>query len=165
MKLMHVPPKKCCHCKQLFFRKQFQSGTWESPKSFAARKYCGHRCMGEAKAVRSAKERMLARGRYQAQTTVKAICCEKCGTTTNLIRHHNDEDPTNNAKSNIQVLCRKCHNNLHKTLRTKKACRVCGKKHHSSGLCATHYHRFKQHGDPLKKCLNNRLGVAVYVGT
>lgn len=33
-----------------------------------------------------------------------------------LHRHHRDEDPTNNVPENIQILCRACHNAVHREL-------------------------------------------------
>lgn len=35
--------------------------------------------------------------------------CERCGTEEKLERHHIDADPGNNARSNIMIVCRRCH--------------------------------------------------------
>jgi hypothetical protein len=35
--------------------------------------------------------------------------CIKCGSWKNLDRHHRDGNTLNNKKSNVQILCRKCH--------------------------------------------------------
>ncbi len=43
--------------------------------------------------------------------------CEMCGvkdTKRNLVVHHKDEQPSNNNRSNLQVLCRSCHINHHR---------------------------------------------------
>jgi len=39
--------------------------------------------------------------------------CEICKATEKLLRHHKDGDSTNNVASNIQILCKKCHQNIH----------------------------------------------------
>lgn len=165
MRLDRVPKKRCRHCKNLFARKRFSSGSWESPKSFMARVYCSRRCMGEDWAKAPLKKRMEDRGRYMAQKLFAAKKCQTCGKKKGLIRHHVDENPQNNSAANVKILCRKCHNHLHSAMRPRKVCMVCGKTHHSSGLCATHYYRFKMHGDPLMKRLNTRSGEATKVET
>ena len=37
-----------------------------------------------------------------------------CGTMRNLTRHHIDKNPNNNVRSNIIILCRECHDEVHK---------------------------------------------------
>lgn len=39
--------------------------------------------------------------------------CNRCAVTNNLLVHHIDEDRTNNSISNLEVLCKKCHQNHH----------------------------------------------------
>lgn len=68
----------------------------------------------------------LNTGRRQAQRIVAAVCCEKCGSTEKLERHHKDRNPTNNAIKNISVLCTKCHHQEHIRL-TPATCVICGK--------------------------------------
>lgn len=114
------------------------------------------------KKKRSSKDRSIARSRYRVQKTVKTVKCDRCKTKKSLVRHHKDQNPKNNDPKNIQILCRRCHANVHREIRNLK-CRVCGGKNHAGGLCHTHYNRFKKHGDPLKKCLNTRRGIVVKV--
>lgn len=156
--------KSCDNCKQPLIRKKRTSGVWESPLQFSRRRFCNRACMGEHKAKRPAEVRAKARGRYYAQQMIAASQCELCETMENLIRHHRDENPTNNDPSNLQVLCRPCHNSLHKELRGL-VCRVCGGKNYAKGYCHTHYNRWKKHGNPLVKCVNTRRGIPASVPT
>jgi hypothetical protein len=39
--------------------------------------------------------------------------CNRCGSLEKLVVHHQDEDRTNNVLENLEVLCRKCHQNHH----------------------------------------------------
>ena len=61
-------------------------------------------------------------GRYQAQNMYEAKSCEHCGQTgMYLHRHHKDENPTNNARENIAILCVKCHAKEHARMRASYA--------------------------------------------
>ncbi len=40
--------------------------------------------------------------------------CAKCGTSYRLELHHKDFDRSNNQEDNAEVLCKKCHFNLHR---------------------------------------------------
>lgn len=49
-------------------------------------------------------------GRSRAERKYPVRPCEICGESKKRIdRHHRDNDPRNNKKSNIKFLCRKCH--------------------------------------------------------
>jgi predicted nucleic acid-binding Zn ribbon protein len=39
--------------------------------------------------------------------------CNRCKTEENLLVHHIDEDRTNNSLDNLEVLCKRCHQNHH----------------------------------------------------
>jgi len=39
--------------------------------------------------------------------------CNRCGSKKLLLVHHKDEDRTNNNLSNLEILCKKCHQNHH----------------------------------------------------
>lgn len=52
-------------------------------------------------------------GHIRAQKMYEAKECSKCGSTKGLERHHVDKDPTNNAPSNVEVLCSTCHHAVH----------------------------------------------------
>ena len=40
--------------------------------------------------------------------------CERCGSVKFLCAHHKDENRENNAESNIETLCKSCHQKEHK---------------------------------------------------
>ena len=44
---------------------------------------------------------------------VNRDCCEKCGSTEHLCVHHIDHNRKHNEPSNLQVLCKKCHQAHH----------------------------------------------------
>jgi NAD-dependent SIR2 family protein deacetylase len=46
--------------------------------------------------------------------------CAECGARRHLTVHHLDENPNNNASSNLQVLCVSCHEKLHGVKRKTK---------------------------------------------
>ena len=39
--------------------------------------------------------------------------CEACGSAVNLVAHHVDQDVKNNDPSNIETLCKPCHDFWH----------------------------------------------------
>lgn len=41
--------------------------------------------------------------------------CEKCSSERYLVVHHIDEDSTNNKIENLMVVCRSCHQKIHKS--------------------------------------------------
>lgn len=45
--------------------------------------------------------------------SVEGKVCNDCGTGDDIVRHHKDEDRTNNDPSNIEFLCRGCHASHH----------------------------------------------------
>lgn len=42
--------------------------------------------------------------------------CELCGEINKLVTHHRDGNYKNNIVSNLMVVCRSCHNKIHKRL-------------------------------------------------
>jgi hypothetical protein len=43
--------------------------------------------------------------------------CEVCNSVDKLITHHKDGDYKNNQVENLMVVCRSCHNKIHKSKR------------------------------------------------
>ena len=43
----------------------------------------------------------------------KKMACERCSSTKYLVVHHIDEDRSNNTESNLETLCKKCHQTHH----------------------------------------------------
>ena len=46
--------------------------------------------------------------------------CFLCNNTNKLLVHHLDGNYKNNILSNISIVCRSCHNKIHKTKRVNK---------------------------------------------
>ena len=68
--------------------------------------------------------------RKAAQRAIKAVKCETCGATEHLQRHH----PDINKPLEVQVLCQRCHTEIHladgtwgQGERAKATCVICGK--------------------------------------
>jgi hypothetical protein len=61
------------------------------------------------------KEKYRLRILSQKYISLKDESCAKCNSKKDLQRHHFD----NHDAENIQILCRKCHNNLHESLKPK----------------------------------------------
>lgn len=50
---------------------------------------------------------------YSQKAKNEGAFCEICGTKESLLVHHRDSNRSNNEDSNLQVLCKKCHQKLH----------------------------------------------------
>lgn len=146
-----VKPKQCIVCNQTI-----QKWSRESIQDYLQRKYCSHKCHGKDMQLPEGPIHggLPHRGRGIARRKKPRVECEACGATRRLEVHHKDEDPTNNEMSNLRVLCLKCHRKEHKT----ENCSIpgCERPFKALGYCNMHYHRFKKHGDPFLKCVNNK---------
>ena len=143
----------CIHCGKELVQKRFSSGVLESPSMLARRKFCDRTCM----AVHRKKETCSSQShsRMKAANTAAATC-EICGATEDLQVHHVDENPRNNAPSNLRTLCRSCHRRCHspnftETGEQRKPCAHCDKPSVKKGLCGAHLSRLKRFGHPLAK--------------
>lgn len=69
---------------------------------------CSRKCLGE---IQSRERKGKTRPELGIQTYRRArkSACERCGTTERLLVHHKDEDRYNNELSNLETLCRRCH--------------------------------------------------------
>ena len=45
--------------------------------------------------------------------SLDGVSCERCGKNPATNRHHIDEEPRNNARSNVRLLCDGCHKHEH----------------------------------------------------
>jgi 5-methylcytosine-specific restriction endonuclease McrA len=148
------PEKHCEACGALMARKMFQS-TLEDMTAFRRRKFCDQACM-----ARWMEGRIKVPGeRAQYRQSRKAVAdkCEICARTgTTLHVHHKDENPMNNAESNLMTLCGSCHRRAHspnytETGKLRKHCLLCAQPVARKGYCNTHLTRLKRHGDPLAR--------------
>lgn len=143
----------CQSCRKPLVAKRFSSGRKESPSMLSKRKYCDRECMaaGQEKEICSS----LSHSRAKANATIKGRC-ENCQAVRNLQVHHKDENPQNNAPSNLMTLCRSCHSLFHSpnndpTTGQRLPCLHCDKPSVKSRLCNTHLSRLKRFGHPLAK--------------
>ena len=55
------------------------------------------------------------KGGIQTYRRFKKDACERCGSTRFLLVHHKDENRYNNVASNLETLCKRCHQIHHGT--------------------------------------------------
>ena len=53
--------------------------------------------------------------KYRAIAKSLEQICQKCGTNEKLIVHHKDNNYKNNNIENLMIICRGCHNTIHKS--------------------------------------------------
>lgn len=52
-------------------------------------------------------------GWARAQAAFRTLgACEVCGVKPAIERHHKDDDPLNNERSNVVFVCRRCHQEI-----------------------------------------------------
>lgn len=150
---------RACHqCGTPLVRKKYPRSV-ECRSVFNRRKYCDQRCMAAAYEGR-VKVENPKNGRRQSAKKRKALC-ELCKKPAHHV-HHRDENPVNNADSNLQSLCASCHSRSHspsytETLERRNTCAHCEKPSYRRDLCSTHLSRLKRHGHPLAKKIKTGL--------
>lgn len=157
------PIKFCEACKKTLKRKMFQSAI-EDRTAFKKRRFCDQKCMAVWMEGRI-KVLTPKNSRRQSAKTVQAAC-EYCSHIGRLHVHHVDENPLNNATTNLKTLCNSCHRRSHSPNYTgipprKKPCSLCSKPLARRGLCNTHLTRFRKHGDPLLVKRGNASGMRI----
>ncbi len=106
------PIKHCLHCGNLLTRKRY-AGVLEKASQFLARMYCNLTCMAQARMLANPTlAAVRTRNRKVVKTSLQPACRD-CQATTDLCLHHDDENPQNNAPSNLITLCRSCHGKEH----------------------------------------------------
>ncbi len=101
---LHLPAKPCVHCGTEFSRRNL-----ESQRAFHLRRFCSLSCA-------NSRNGTLTKHGYswRARKYLKPAC-EACGSVHRRIAHHVDQDIANNTPSNIQTLCKWCHDFWHAT--------------------------------------------------
>ena len=147
MKRKPDPEKYCTACGERLTRKRWSNGKLESLLHFSRRKYCSRECMADGFRGRWQDNVLTQEGRYRARTIVRADFCKHCGSVKNLDIHHIDENPMNNARENLVVLCRSCHMSEHGG---KRICSLkgCDQPHKAHGYCDKHYQRWRKWSSP-----------------
>jgi hypothetical protein len=107
MKRVEVAAKPCENCGTCMSRKRY-GAVLEDLTAFSKRRFCSLSCANTRKT--------LTKHGYswRARKHLKALC-EACGTDQQLQAHHIDQDKRNNEPTNIQTLCRWCHDFHHAT--------------------------------------------------
>lgn len=144
----------CKHCKKLLTQKRFSSGVLESPSMLDRRQYCGQKCM--ALAMEGVVKVLTAKNSRRQSAKTVLPQCEMCQAVGKLHVHHKDENPMNNAASNLMTLCPSCHRRCHspnftETGEQRKDCEFCSGPSVKRGLCFTHLSRYKRFGHALAK--------------
>lgn len=151
-------PDRYCHaCGKRLERKRLPNGDLEYLIHFNRRRYCDKLCF--AKGNTGQKKAVLQWAAAHARA--RKICpngpCKKCGKPAATDVHHKDGDWNNNSPTNLERICRGCHNKEH---RQRKVCTICGKPQKGLGYCDKHYQRFKKWGDPLAVKPNQHRDVS-----
>jgi hypothetical protein len=148
----HVRPlKPCGFCGKIMERKRSKHGQLQCWLHYGRQKYCDRLCMSEAFAARPSRSIEWSCTHHRARRRCPKGPCAKCAKPDALDVHHKDGDHTNNVPSNLERICRSCHNREHSR---KKYCAVCGLPQKGLGYCNKHLARFKKYGDPLLSRVN-----------
>lgn len=91
-----------------------------------------------------------------ARSLVPKGPCNRCSKPDARDVHHKDGNHLNNSPENLERICRGCHNREH---RPRGSCTICGLPVKGLGFCEKHYQRFKRHGDPRAKKVNQHTPV------
>lgn len=123
-----TPEHYCAYCGKKMERKMLPNGERECIPLFLRRKYCDRECMRKAYVKKDASEQSWSEAHGSARKIVYLIenrekVCEICGSTVNVDIHHKDGNHQNNDSENLMLVCRSCHNKLH---RQKSVCKICG---------------------------------------
>jgi 5-methylcytosine-specific restriction endonuclease McrA len=141
-----TPLRYCEECEKPLERKRLPNGDLEYLIHFNRRKFCDQRCMGLNFDRRHSPDVGWSAAHSAARSLVPMGPCVRCGKPQAKDVHHKDGNFQNNTPTNLERICRSCHNREHKQ---KGSCVICGKPQKGLGYCEMHYQRFKKHGDPL----------------
>lgn len=102
------PLKRCDHCGTPFTRQSFGERL-EDRSAFLRRRFCSLTCANSRRNPKNKSTYSL-----RARQHIK-LACEACGATKALHAHHVDQSILNNEPTNIQTLCKQCHDFWHAT--------------------------------------------------
>jgi hypothetical protein len=106
-KAVDLATKNCERCGTSFGRNRYM-GVLEDSRRFRSRRFCSLSCA-------NTRDILTKHGySWRARKHLKASC-EACGGQRSRQAHHIDQDKTNNEPTNIQTLCKWCHDFHHST--------------------------------------------------
>jgi hypothetical protein len=110
-KVLSETPKSCECCGSVMLRKRYGKHL-EDMAAFLKRRFCSLSCA-------NTRTDLTKHGySWRARKFLKEKC-EACGHRSRLQAHHMDQNIKNNAPSNIQTLCKHCHDFWHTTARRR----------------------------------------------
>ena len=151
-RIKETPIKHCAYCDKLLKRKRYSTGELQSLFHFNKMVYCDIECMKKSFIMNEDRKKDNVRNsRHNARQRVQIgdtdiTECSSCGKVGKMDIHHINRNPFDNSLENLLVICRSCHNKIHKE---KKICMICGEPQKGLGYCNKHYTRYKKYGDPL----------------
>lgn len=151
--------KYCEYCGNKLVRKRYNDRL-EDFGVFKRRRYCNRDCYRKGELLKYRPNSTWTNAHTTAREINKLILkrtiCELCGKEGKVDVHHINENWRDNSLENLQVLCRSCHNKIHKK---ERVCIICGDKHKGYGYCDKHYQRYKKYLCPLYIRNNNKCKV------
>ena len=112
-----TPEKYCKYCGKRLERKRYGKRL-EDMGVFKKRKYCDRDCMRKGWINTEADNQNYSNSHSTArkvnQLFLKKTVCEICGKSGKLDVHHKDMNWQNNTPGNLMIICRSCHNKIHR---------------------------------------------------
>lgn len=103
----HLFPVNCIHCGKTIMVNKYRIGKT---------KFCSRKCLGYNNTIRlhfgGIKPDWWIDG-YGSYRKFKKCSCEKCGSNKFLVVHHLDDNRHNCDVTNLQTLCKRCHQIIH----------------------------------------------------
>jgi hypothetical protein len=101
-------PKKSCERCGVPLTRSVTGGRLEDMGVFLRRRFCSLTCANSRDSVKKGTLHWRAR-------RLRKEMCEACGAPKSLQAHHVDQDLRNNDPTNVQTLCKHCHDFWHTT--------------------------------------------------
>ena len=105
-----TPLRYCEECEKQLERKRLPNGDLEYLIHFNRRKFCDQCCMGLNFDRRHSPDAGWSAAHWEARSLVPPGPCVRCGKPQAKDVHHKDLDFQNNSLTNLERICRSCHN-------------------------------------------------------
>jgi len=138
----HMAKGKCRYCYLSAYRAANLERVTAQIEAWRQRNFARLRILNKLK-----REEEHFSGKREAVLKRDGYCCTECGSKKQLVVHHKDGNGRgskrpNNSMRNLQTLCRRCHQRVHRVLdrwaRDFDQCRRCGtteRTHNAKGFC------------------------------